>query len=73
MDPQIKSYLLKISNTKCECGCVFFEKVYAIKKVPGIMIGSISTQIMNIEIMRCIECKEVMPESEIYLKEPVVD
>lgn len=62
--------LTKLKNVKCVCGNSFFERCYGVKKIPGLMVGSVQDVMSPIEIYRCTDCKVVLPDFVHMLKEP---
>lgn len=56
---QIQVDAQKLPNVACECKNIFWEKVLLAKKVPGLLVGSSTDQLINIEVLRCTDCKQV--------------
>lgn len=57
-----------LDNLKCVCGCVIWEKITIAKVIPGIMAGTPGqNQLMQLDTLRCIECKKIMPEAEVLI------
>lgn len=61
--PQIKPSDLK--DVQCEkegCGNGFFEPVYMIKRVPGLLTGTGKDSFVPVQLFACTECGTVLKE-----------
>ena len=56
----IDVHLDKMQNVVCEiCESPFFDVVFVLKNVPGLMIGSTTDLIKEVPLYRCTHCQHV--------------
>jgi hypothetical protein len=54
----------KCENIECLiCGSVTFETIHIVKKLPGLLIGSID-RFQTIPLSRCTECKHIVGKDD---------
>ena len=72
MNDKVNVNLSTIPNVKCSCGCIFWKQVLLTKKVPGLMVGASQDQLVNVPVLLCNDCKNILPDHEILLNEASV-
>ena len=70
MQKQINVNPATLKNHRCKCGCLYWENIIVIKFVPALLAGASEPFPLQINLLRCMECKEVMPEALKLIKEP---
>jgi len=53
----------KLDTVICECGSFMWEKFTIAKRIPGLLIGASQETLMQLDTLRCMDCKKVMPEA----------
>jgi hypothetical protein len=52
----IKLDINSLEDIKCECGCGFFEQIFAMKRVPALQSPTGREEILPIPFMVCKQC-----------------
>lgn len=68
MDQRLNVNAQTIPNETCECGSIYWQLVYVLKKVPAILIGQPKPTMLPVQIYICNSCGKDHPDMEQFTK-----